>query len=1392
MNNMLRLLSFGLLLLVMMGISPARAQGPGIAFLIPESSTKAMSEGMAKFRKEYPVLAKEANIAVYPGDDLSGKLVEPDLSTPDVIFLNHLDYKVMLEMEEALKQARQRGAKVIGLGGYDIFTEKGCYNVDMALHPDLELYWDYNGDENIKRLITYLLHKFCGVVDIAIEPPVEIPQKGIYHPDASEVFDSLDKYLEWYKHDKNAPWVGLLAYNLLKSNNNKVEQAIIREMEAQGLNVICAMGYPAEETFAKYLMKEGKPQVDVVISLTFSHPKEESTRMLKAANIPIIRGITLSSKLEEWLKSPQGIEPFQLAYQVFLPELSGLIEPIVLGGKCIFVDKETGIKVTERVPAEERIEKVVKRAKAWTKLRHLSNPQKKVAVIYYNHHTGKQNLGAAYLDLFESLKMLLDSLKGADYSLGKEKSFSKETLQEMILMQGRNISTSAPGELKNLVEKGNIVMVPIEKYKQWFDRLPSDFKKGVLEKWGDVEKTKLMTWEDKGEKYIVIPGLIFGNVFLGPQPTRGWLAESDHLYHDLTLPPHHQYLAFYLWLKHEFKTDAIVHFGKHGTLEWTPGKQVGLSENCAPDVLMQDIPDIYPYLVDDIGEGTQAKRRGCGVIIDHMIPAIKMSGLYKEYARINELIPLYEQSKDQTPAVAEKYKEEILELTKELGIEKDVGINFDKGNFEKLLDVLHDYLAEIRGESMPYGLHILGVSLKDESLISMVTAMLGVETDIPSFQEIVARTLSMDWEKMKKHPGRYIKDAEKTDAACEALLTKVIIEKMPAEKTFPQILGENYSKASSKEKAWLQEIVKRGIGYAENLSLCDQEIKSILNGLNAGYITPGPGNDPIRDPGVLPTGRNFYGFNPEKLPTRAAWNVGKKLAEDLIEGYLKKNKRYPHKVAIILWATESLRHHGIMESKALYLMGARPVWDGRGCVKGIELIPESELKRPRIDILVNASGLYRDVFPLQIGLIDDAVQLILRVEKEKYENFVRKHTLEAEQLFKEKGYSEEEAAEFARYRIFGAPNQGYGTGLDDAISASGTWEKDDKLSDLYINRLNYAYGRNVWGKQAKDAFKESLKGTDIIVHSRSTNVFGVLDNDDFYQYMGGMAMAIRNLSGKTPELQVADAKNPSAPKMVNFAKFIGLETRARYFNPKWITGMKEHGYSGAREMTKFTEHLWGWQVTTPKEVSKEMWEQAYQVYVEDKYGMELKKFFEKNSPHAYQAITARMLEVERKGYQKFDKKMLEKIAKEYIESVVRHGMACSDNTCDNIKLNRFAAKMMCVPGLVSPEVIAKFQKQVKMTTGLDVKLPEQIKERKVEDKKPQTTEVKQESKGIGQKLEKELGGKKPENVKGYKMEEEKRGETAKLSPAKVIMSAIVIILFVLGIIGLGWWRGMKA
>ncbi len=1381
-----------------------------VVFIISQLQSKVMAEAMAKFWQEHSQLKKEVNIAVYSFSHypsytkgVKDEITPPDLSDADYVFIE--DPKAIGLFKEDIDKAMSKGAKIIGIGQTGkmalSFQGPGYYTVDINIHPWISKYQQYSGFENKKRLIVYLLSKFCNISGIEPEPPAETLAAGMYHPDAPGLFTSLEEYLTWYKKSgrfkKGQPIVGVIPYMtyMISTGQTAIEEEIIKELERNNLNVISPVGcsdgsMDSMERLQKYLLKNGKPQVDVLVVLGLTHPPrdiDQALEIFQKLNIPLIKGVILYGELKKWRESTQGISVSDSVSRVLYPELSGLIEPIVVGGTKIYIDKKTGIKITEMTPEEERVKKLVSRVKSWCKLRRLPNNQKKVAIIYYNHGAAKDDIGCSQLDIFRSLQNVIDAMKETGYHLGEEVSLSKEELKDMLLRQGRNIGTPEPGELKKLIAPSKITLIPVEKYKKWFKELPEHFQNRVEETWGDVDKTTLMTWRDKETrvKYIVIPGVIYGNIFLGPQPARGGFDESEAIYHSLTLPPHHQYVAFYLWLKHEFKADSVIHFGTHGTLEWLPGKSLGLSKNCCPDVLIQDIPDIYPYILDNIGEGIQAKRRGAAVIIDHMYNAINTAGLYKEYAELNELFHQYTLTKAQSPLAAAEYKKEILKLATKLDIGHDLGIDLDKIEFEDIMEELHDYLHELKAHNIPYGLHVFGASPVGEALLGMVRTMISVETDIPPIQEIVSRIVKLDYEKIKKHPGRYSKDVDRIDAFCQELFKKVIVEKVRLEEIGKEVFGKDYVNTSNGNKQLLIKALKMSLKHARNLGRCDEEIKNTLRALNGEYIMPGPGGDPIRTPDAIPTGRNFFSFDPTKMPSRAVYKVGKKLAEDLIKEHLEKNGRYPHKIGLTLTAFQACLHHGVTESQVLALLGTRPVWDERGKIIGVELIPEEELKRPRIDVFLNPSGLHRDLFPMWLEMIDGAVQLAISAEKEKYENFAKLHTLEIKEALKAKGYSEEEAEISSRFRIFGPPPEGYGTGVDKAVYASGTWEKEDKIAELFLMRRQFAYGKNAWGKSDKEALKETLKGMDLIVSAITSNAIQLLgrSGDDRVQYDGGLALAVRYVSGKTPKMYINDLRDPSNAKTVSFAKFAGLEMRACYLNPKWIEEMKKYDYSGARRMREWVMNLWGWQVVTPDEITKKMWEQAYEVYVKDKHDLKLKEFFNEHSPHAYQELIAHILEAERKGYQKFDKAMLQDLVKEYVESIAEFGLPCSDMTCGNIKLNEFAAKIL-VPLSVDVKTVHKFQEQVKRAMELPIKTPDWVKDAQEKEKEA----------GAGTapgKVKDEAGSKKLEDVKGYEMKEKKDETATDLPTSGVSLVAILIVLGIVAVIGRGLWKGMR-
>jgi cobaltochelatase CobN len=747
-------------LMLLLGWSIVSAKTTAIGFFVSDGHTGVLAQGINEFAGQYPKKMKEVTIAVYSNIQLGDSATTPDFASFDIVYLNHLRFDVMTRFEEALGDAAKKGTRIIGVGGYDVFRRKGLYNVDLAVYPELEEYWEYSGAENVKRLIAFLLHRFADDRDVKIELPVVQPKDGIYHPDyaANELFTSPAAYRKWYvskKYKKNAPWIGILSYNVVKTGNAKVQDALIRALEKEGMNVLCAVGYPVDFVIEKYMMS-GDIDVDVIISMMMSHPKEEAVQLFMKNNVPILNAHALYTDLEKWKEDPQGIPPFMLAPHVVMPELNGAIEPMVIGGKHTYIDKRTGISITESIPHEERIGRLVARAKAWARLSSKKNADKNLALMYYNHPPGKSNVGASYLDIFASMQALLQRLAVSGYRFKTDSAFTKETLQELVLGQGRNIGSWAPGEMEKLVESGRVVMLPVKKYQAWFKALPRQFQEKVNKEWGAVEESTLMTWTDRQKrKYIVIPGIRMGNVFIGPQPARGFSEDQEKLYHNTEMPPHHQYIAFYLWLKKEFHADAMIHFGTHGTLEWLPGKQVGLSGECAPDILLQDIPDIYPYIVDNIGEGTQAKRRGAAVIISHNVPAFKKSDIYEEYVEIHDNIHRYMEVKEVTPRLAEKYRDAIITEAKKLGIGKDIKLDLDKTDFDESLEKLHNYLHQLEYIHIPYGLHIFGKPLQGEALATTVNEMLGVEGDIPSLGTIVGIIIGEDYAKVRVQAHKY-------------------------------------------------------------------------------------------------------------------------------------------------------------------------------------------------------------------------------------------------------------------------------------------------------------------------------------------------------------------------------------------------------------------------------------------------------------------------------------------------------------------------------------------------------------------------------------------------------------------------------------------------------------
>jgi cobaltochelatase CobN len=516
-------------------------------------------------------------------------------------------------------------------------------------------------------------------------------------------------------------------------------------------------------------------------------------------------------------------------------------------------------------------------------------------------------------------------------------------------------------------------------------------------------------------------------------------------------------------------------------------------------------------------------------------------------------------------------------------------------------------------------------------------------------------------------------------------------EKALRETTIDAIVSTDRSLLPSQAKVLASEMEERITSSGPT------ELGNLMRALRGGFIPAGGGGEPIRNPDSYATGKNFYGIDPDKVPKKASWEMGVKLADQMLADHLKKHGKYPEKISFVIWGDETMRHEGVIESQILYLMGAKPVWSDRDKVIDVEIIPTAQLKRPRVDIVIAcaAEGMFNNI----TVLMDKAVQMVKSIEES--ENYVRQHYLQTKATLISKGYSEKDADRRAGVRIFDEPPGTFNLNTSTIAAASGTWDTDKGMGDDYIHKLGHGFGNGFWGEPMEDVFRLALSGTEKVVHSSSTTLYGALDNDDMFMYMGGLALAIKNIDGKSPELMVTNTRDPGKPEMTSMDKFIGTEFRSRYVNPTWIEGMKKEGYAGAGAMREFVEYMWGWDATVTDVVDDAMWKETFDVYVDDKHKLGMKKFFEDKSPFAYQDITARMTETVRKGYWKADAATEKKLIEEYMESVNKHGVGCSEFTCGNPRLSKYMMEQAKAMGIPTP-VIDGFQKAMEKAIGQQV------------------------------------------------------------------------------------------
>ncbi|WP_321430821.1 cobaltochelatase subunit CobN [uncultured Methanolobus sp.] len=1188
-----------------------------------------------------------------------------DLSNEDIVYIVMVTQSASI-LEDSVQEAIDNGALVIGKNTYlpessyeipEDFTELSDFKDYLAK------YWaGGSSDElNFDNLIFYLAQEYYGREDFTVEEPTGL-DSAIYHPamttTPTEYFtNDADEYFNWYANrtdghafDENAATVGITFYKSYYPDDMDPIDKLIEGFESNCLNTVACYGGPSYY-LEDYLNHSAETKVDVVVSFHYRGNYFD----IEALDVPVMNAVLNGyMNTSEWLETSTPL-PETNMLRIYGPETEGLIDPIMIGAKeTIDVDNTS---VEKYIGHDEQIDWLIDRTIAQAELGTEYESNKKVVILYYNHGGGKDNIGASYLEVMPSIVNLLEGMADEGYDINSSLIPNKTELVDLITYQGRNVGTWAPGELEALVETGEVELIPESTYLSWFNEFPEERREEVIDMWGEAPGEIMVYTDENGNKFIVVPKInISDNVILAPQPTRGWLQDSEVLYHATDLPPHHQYIAFYLWLQHEFDADVMVNMGRHGTVEWLPGKDFCLLSDEWPALMVGDIPVIYPYVMDGMGEGMQAKRRGNAIIIDHLIPPVVSAGLYGNYSSLSSDITSYQTLSTENEELKQSYLQSIVNLTLDLGLDEQVDMSLaeDETTIDEFLEELDDILTELKSQSMPYGLHVLGEAPEGESLVGTVNSMLGSD-----FTDLVAVYNSSD------------------DAPTD-LLSLVLLDNMSTTDAQVEILGTSDVDVGSQ--------LNTSINYAELLGEADNEVQQVLNAMDGEYISANLGGDPVLRSSTLPSGSNFYAFDELLIPTEEAWNQGKELVDTWLAEYYAENGEYPTKVGYILWAGESTRHQGVMESQLLYMMGIKPVWNADNSeVEDVEVIDSSELGRPRIDVLVQISGLYRDTFPMKVKLIDKAVRLAYQEgETDVYDNYVTQNTDLLQLALNETIQDGNLSLDIAQFRVFGPADGAYGTGMANAVDSSETWNETSELAELYVSKMSYVYGENVWGQTISEyieqqtgrvvdidnsvVFENNLNGTSAIFHSRSSSTYGSLDTDDFYQYMGGLYNAIKYITGTGPDTYVVNLQDLNDAEIQTLQTYLTNELYARYLNPSWIAGMQLSGFEGAREMSEFLENLWGWEALNPDIISDDVWDSVYDTYMNN---AELSSWMQENNPYAYQSMIARMTETIRKNGWEASDNTLSDLVSQQIKSVNENGATCCHHTCGNILNQEF-------------------------------------------------------------------------------------------------------------------------
>ncbi|MGK7228957.1 cobaltochelatase subunit CobN [Streptomyces hygroscopicus] len=962
---------------------------------------------------------------------------------------------------------------------------------------------------------------------------------------------------------------------------------------------------------------------------------------LAALDVPVLQALCLTSPRAAWEENDEGLSPLDAATQVAVPEFDGRLITVPFSFKEV---DEDGLPVYVADP--ERAARVAGIAVRHARLRHVPAADKRLALVLSAYPTKHSRIGNAVgLDTPASAIALLRRLRASGYDLGPEDG--PDALPGLVSGDGDEL-------IYALIEAGghdqewlteeqlarNPVRIPAADYRRWYATLPSELREAVEEHWGPPPGEMFVDTSRDPEGEIVLAALRRGNLLVVIQPPRGFGENPIAIYHDPDLPPSHHYLAAYRWIATPradggFGADAMVHLGKHGNLEWLPGKNAGLSAACGPDAALGDLPLIYPFLVNDPGEGTQAKRRAHATLVDHLVPPMARADSYGDIARLEQLLDEYAAISSMDPAKLPAIRAQIWTLIQAARLDHDLGLEErpDDDGFDDFLLHVDGWLCEVKDAQIRDGLHVLGTAPTGPERVNLVLAILrarqiwGGTSALPGLREALGldesaatRTGADEAEERARALVQAMEDAEWAPEAVEKAVLTLAEEQRPAVAAILDFAA--------------REVVPR-------LAATTDEIEHAVHALAGGFVPAGPSGSPLRGlVNVLPTGRNFYSVDPKAVPSRLAWETGQALADSLLERYRADNDgQWPKSVGLSLWGTSAMRTSGDDVAEALALLGVRPVWDDASRrVTGLEPVPLDQLGRPRVDVTLRISGFFRDAFPHVVGLLDDAVRLAASLDESDEDNYVRAHT--------RADLAEHGDERRATTRIFGSRPGTYGAGLLQLID-SRDWRTDADLAEVYTVWGGYAYGRGLEGRPARAEMESAYRRIAVAAKNTDTREHDIADSDDYFQYHGGMVAAVRALKGTAPAAYIGDSTRPETVRTRTLHEETSRVFRARVVNPRWIEAMRRHGYKGAFELAATVDYLFGYDATTGV-VADWMYDKLAQTYLLDP---ENRSFLEEANPWALHGMAERLLEAESRGlWAEPDPEVLERVRELYLET----------------------------------------------------------------------------------------------------------------------------------------------